>query len=183
MADYHGWHPPLTPAQLGRKVTCRTARRIAWLRPLLATDPGATPAALRAPYGFRAWARLTPEERVDHARKVIKGQVFDELVASRGVTAEEDTRGYFPPVPNSRSQWDKGFKAHRRELVESLAHFAGEAAPVTPPALRGPYLADEWLALDADDRLRHIRGKVTAELLAILPPRPAPLAADPYAYT
>lgn len=181
MVDYHGWRPPLTPSQLRRQVTRRAASRVARLRPVLTDRPEVTPAALRAPYGFGAWARLAREERIEHARKIIKGQVFDDLVAAHGVTAEDDTPGYFPPVPNSRTQWNKNYKAHHRELVESLAHFAAEAAPATPSALRAPHSADEWLGLGADGRLRHIREKVTAELLAILPPRPTPLASDPYA--
>lgn len=181
MANSHGGRRPLTLSQLRHQVERGAEARLAGLAPLIVDRPRATPAVLRKPYNVASWAALEPEARIEHARKIITGQVFDAFVAAHEITEDIQGGDYFPPVPGSRTQWTKAYKAHLHDLVNSLVHFTDEAAPSTPSALRAPHSSGEWLALGADARLRHIREKVKAELLEILPPRPAPLARDPYA--
>jgi hypothetical protein len=77
--------PPYTPKQLEREVRRRASRSLKGLSALIADEPARTPYGLRTPYRPNAWAALTPEERIAHARQILKAQAFDELIARRGV--------------------------------------------------------------------------------------------------
>ncbi|MFJ6156328.1 hypothetical protein ACIQF8_03155 [Pseudarthrobacter sp. NPDC092184] len=78
--------PPFTPEELERAIRRSASRSLKRLAPLIADEPGRTPRGLRTPYRPDAWAALTPEARIAHARQILKAQAFDELVSARGVT-------------------------------------------------------------------------------------------------
>lgn len=77
--------PPFTPDQLEKAVRRSACRSLQKLNALIADEPARTPYGLRTPQRPDAWAALTPKERIEHARQILKAQAFDELVARRGV--------------------------------------------------------------------------------------------------
>lgn len=76
---------PFTPEQLKRAIQRSASRRLKRLNALIADEPARTPYGLRTPYRPSEWAALTPSDRIEHARRILKAQAFDELVARRGV--------------------------------------------------------------------------------------------------
>lgn len=77
--------PPFTPEQLKRAVCRSASRSLKRLNVLIADEPHRTPYGLRTPHRPDAWAKLTPSDRIEHARQILKAQAFDEFVARRGV--------------------------------------------------------------------------------------------------
>jgi hypothetical protein len=76
-------------------------------------------------------------------------------------------------APLSRTAWAKECKARQNKLAASLMDFAHAAAASAPAILREPLTPGQWLAMEAEDRARHIRQKARAEVETIMPPRPA----------
>jgi hypothetical protein len=82
--------PPYTPEELERQVRRRASKSLARLGPFI-DDPRRTPPGLRAPHLLGAWMKLPQTERFEHARGILKRQLFDELVKERGVILSDGT--------------------------------------------------------------------------------------------